>query len=456
MAVRQYIGARYVPRFTGLFDITQSYEALDVVDNGTGTSYIAKIPTPAGTPLTDTDHWFLYGSTSGAIVNLQQQINDMKDGTVPGSLQDQIDTNTSDITALATTTKKKSPSEQHILIFGDSFSDDDPTDFAYIIRDSGIFKQVDLSVGGGRGFTGKEGAPGSGTTGVTLEWLTYLKNYVNSHTQEEIDNVDAVYIIGGFNDHYSTISVIERHMSEFFTYAHEHLPCDYYLIECGWCCDQKYITTPQGTFASENIRADIANKVIPTYAKSGKYGCAYLGNTVQALHDYENDWEDPTGSPYHPSTSGSINLANCIMSMMLGGTYCRSAGLQEWQLRTTATAGEYDTLVLGTVRIYEDMLVINAWGRRLFAYVETNATANSDAILDSRPASATPRFIASRYGGPKSYIPCQIIMPDDSRYTSVYYIDDDGKIHIIAPTAITTTDRIRFEPLSMTLSILDC
>ena len=104
MAVRQYIGARYVPRFTGLYDNTQSYEALDVVDNGSDTSYIAKKPTPAGTPLTNTDYWFLYGSTNGAIVNLQNQIDDMKDGTVPGSLQEQINTNTSDITALTNAT----------------------------------------------------------------------------------------------------------------------------------------------------------------------------------------------------------------------------------------------------------------------------------------------------------------------------------------------------------------
>lgn len=107
--VRQYIGARYVPRFVGTYDPTQSYEALDVVDNGSGTSYIAKIPTPANTPLTDTDHWFLYGSTSGAIINLQQQIDDMKDSDVPGSLQDQIDTNTSDITALANKTNFINP-----------------------------------------------------------------------------------------------------------------------------------------------------------------------------------------------------------------------------------------------------------------------------------------------------------------------------------------------------------
>ncbi len=77
MENRQYIGARYVPRFTGEYDTTTAYEALDVVDNGQGTSYIAKKPTPPNTPLTNTEYWFMYGSTSGAIINLQDQINNI-------------------------------------------------------------------------------------------------------------------------------------------------------------------------------------------------------------------------------------------------------------------------------------------------------------------------------------------------------------------------------------------
>lgn len=73
--IREYIGARYVPKFMGNYDATQSYEALCVVDNGLGTSYISKIPTPPGTPLTDTVHWALYGASSGAIIHLQDQID---------------------------------------------------------------------------------------------------------------------------------------------------------------------------------------------------------------------------------------------------------------------------------------------------------------------------------------------------------------------------------------------
>ena len=74
MSMHTYVGARYVPRFMGTYDPTQQYEALDVVDNGSGTSYIARKIVPAGTPLTDTDHWFVYGASSGAIIQLQ---NDM-------------------------------------------------------------------------------------------------------------------------------------------------------------------------------------------------------------------------------------------------------------------------------------------------------------------------------------------------------------------------------------------
>lgn len=73
----QYIGARYVPKFMGLYDNTQTYEALCVVDNGLGTSYISKIPTPAGTPLTNTTYWIVYGAASGAIINLQNQIDNI-------------------------------------------------------------------------------------------------------------------------------------------------------------------------------------------------------------------------------------------------------------------------------------------------------------------------------------------------------------------------------------------
>lgn len=77
MAMHPYIGARYVPRFMGTYDPTQAYEALDVVDNGSGTSYISKIPTDPGTPLTDGTHWTIYGASSAAIMALQTRVDNL-------------------------------------------------------------------------------------------------------------------------------------------------------------------------------------------------------------------------------------------------------------------------------------------------------------------------------------------------------------------------------------------
>ena len=112
--VREYVGSRYVPKFMGTYDATQSYEVLCVVDNGLGTSYISKIPTPAGTPLTDTDHWAIYGATSGAIINLQNQIDNIENVEIPGinsdiqDIQDYLD-------------NLKTPVEKNILLIGNSY-----------------------------------------------------------------------------------------------------------------------------------------------------------------------------------------------------------------------------------------------------------------------------------------------------------------------------------------------
>ena len=73
--VREYVGARYVPKFMGGWSATTEYEPLSIVDDGLGTSYTSKKPVPAGTPLTDTEYWAVTGSTSGAIVSLQNRVS---------------------------------------------------------------------------------------------------------------------------------------------------------------------------------------------------------------------------------------------------------------------------------------------------------------------------------------------------------------------------------------------
>ena len=196
MAIREYVGARYVPRFTGLYDATQVYDALDVVDNGAGTSYIAKKTVPAGTALTNTDYWFIYGATSGAILDLQDQINDIR--------------------ATDLLLERRKLSEQSILMLGDSY--ERTTNFAnYVCNMIGHGNLINLdsdgyvrassnhkffsSSKGSKCFTGDD-TYGPGKNGV-LTLLTMAASYM---TDDEKANLERIAICLGISDSVYTIN----------------------------------------------------------------------------------------------------------------------------------------------------------------------------------------------------------------------------------------------------------
>lgn len=106
----KYIGARYMPKFMGTYSATAIYEALSVVDDGLGTSYVSNKPVPAGTPLNDTNYWSVYGASSGAILDLQNRMQ---------TAEEDID-NLENLTSGALHNIKN----KKILILGDSISDE--------------------------------------------------------------------------------------------------------------------------------------------------------------------------------------------------------------------------------------------------------------------------------------------------------------------------------------------
>lgn len=86
MATRQYIGARYVPKFytNSVDDSTQwqanvVYEPLTYVTLTNGHMYISKkqVPATVGTPAENAEYWLDIGSYNGMIEELQDQIDDI-------------------------------------------------------------------------------------------------------------------------------------------------------------------------------------------------------------------------------------------------------------------------------------------------------------------------------------------------------------------------------------------
>lgn len=77
---RQYIGARYVPKFADPIEWNDqtSYEALTIV-NYLGASYTSKKPVPAGTLPTDTAYWALTGNYNAQVEAYRQEVAQLAD-----------------------------------------------------------------------------------------------------------------------------------------------------------------------------------------------------------------------------------------------------------------------------------------------------------------------------------------------------------------------------------------
>lgn len=280
--IREYIGARYVPRFTGLYDVTQIYEALDVVDNGSGTSYIAKKTVPAGTALTDTDYWFVYGASSGAILDLQTRMS---------AAEEEILTNTEDIL-------KKQNIKDRIIFIGDSYAvsmADAPTPYPDIVANA-------------LGLVANDSYYVSAEGGASWEGVDWRKSFLEllqliEDDVEDKDSITKIIVCGGVNDNISTLSGIYTGASSFMTYAKAtYKNAKVYAGMIGWN-------------TSSATRRNIMTISYPGYMNLGAYGIGVIDNAFMAMHDYRYFASDGT----HPTQAGANAIGYMLTSFLISG-----------------------------------------------------------------------------------------------------------------------------------------
>lgn len=102
MAVRQYVGARYVPQIMGDWNDQTVYEPLSVVTYNFG-SYTSKKAVPAGVEPTNEEYWALTGSYNAQVEGYRQEVEALKDKVT------ELETTAPNIT------------NEKIYIFGDNF-----------------------------------------------------------------------------------------------------------------------------------------------------------------------------------------------------------------------------------------------------------------------------------------------------------------------------------------------
>ena len=75
MAVREYIGARYVPVFADpvTWNQTSAYEALTMV-TWEGATYTSRQPVPAGVDINNTNYWIVTGNYNAQVENYRQEV----------------------------------------------------------------------------------------------------------------------------------------------------------------------------------------------------------------------------------------------------------------------------------------------------------------------------------------------------------------------------------------------
>lgn len=278
MGMHQYIGARYTPRFLGTYDPTQNYENLDVVDNGSGTSYIAKKKVPAGTPLTDTNYWFIYGSASGAILQLQNDVAQLQTDVPAAALEAVTNQNRryiliADSYAYSTT----GGGETFLDLFKNTLG-----------LDAAHYQEVFM---GGAAFY--HPTPGRNYLGL-----------LQSLSVTDPDTITDIWVIGGSNDaNNATLAQEQSEMIAFKTYVDATYP------------NARIVLAPVGlTFTVQGM-----NNFENVLAKCWLDWAGWHGFTVIPRAEYIlRDTEYLDTDLIHPTADGVYAIANHLIAYALG------------------------------------------------------------------------------------------------------------------------------------------
>lgn len=307
MAMRQYIGARYVPRFLGEYDNTQQYEALDVVDNGAGTSYIARKIVPPNTPLTDTDYWFVYGASSGAIIALQNDMiqaqNDI--GDIQGditTINNSIGTINGNITSLQNavsplTAEYNRNHNRRFVTIADSYGNLPTTSTSW----SGILN----SIVGGDWYNFSNGSMGFYKAGSGMNALQFIQSEYSNISHPE--TITDIIINLGLNDYQETLANIGTAIQSLVSWLKSN-----FVNASIWfaCAQNSYVFTTAEFLAYKKIMQLVQQE-------ANVLMCKYMAGLEYICHDMELMATDKV----HPASGGAYEIARGMLGYLFGNSY---------------------------------------------------------------------------------------------------------------------------------------
>lgn len=309
---RQYIGARYVPKFfenpnTG--DSTWlegvGYEPLTIVSYA-GNSYTSKKPVPAGigSPNLNGAYWVNTGNFNAQVESLRTDINALDD-RLDHEVETLGDRIAEEVNSLSSYTNEQLarkvtvPDYGKFIIIGDS----------YVGMGLGAEIKTILSLdavvfpAGGGCFAG---------TGGEYTFLTALQAVAEQMTEEEKKAVTDIMVLGGYNDFTFTAEAIGTAIDAFNLYARANFP-------------KARITLGMVAYSTrENDLGLIEEVVVPTYARKAMlHQWRYIPYANSGIHFTSAMSSDGV----HPIAGGITAIANYIAQFIHSGLGYYSARL---------------------------------------------------------------------------------------------------------------------------------
>lgn len=206
MAVRQYVGARYVPKFAEPTEWNKgyAYEALTIVTHN-GNSYTSKKAVPVGIELTNTEYWASTGIYNQQVETYRQEVEGVKNAqasadAVIGTHTSEIKDVQSDITSINKTLAIGNLKKVNAILIGDSYTRGTGgtvgRGLGYYLNS--YFKTLKVYATGGAGYI-NPGNTGSGDFGGK-NFVQEIDAVANGMSDLEKQDVQLVMCLGGTND----------------------------------------------------------------------------------------------------------------------------------------------------------------------------------------------------------------------------------------------------------------
>ena len=335
MATRQYIGARYVPKFYDYNGSTNwrsgtEYEALTIVTLN-GNSYTSKIPVPSnvGSPDQNPDYWVATGmyneqveayrqltlavserlddeitnrgnadTALGGRIDAEATARENADTALGGRIDAEATARENADTALGNriTANLNVQGRRKFIFLGDSYNADYHDSWGQaIITKLGLTLNTNawlgVTPGGGFGAVGENG-----------NFYTLLQSVGSSMTEEQRLSITDVVIGGSVNDYSQTEEDIANGIINCDNYVTTYFPnAKYYIACCGW------------SYRDTTIRSSI----LQAYNKYNVYNkhAAILQHAFMALALPQYMKTDMV----HPTANGNLQIAYMIIDFINGG-----------------------------------------------------------------------------------------------------------------------------------------